>query len=110
MNLICDVIDSDPFTKGLIISFIKKTAGLKLKSDEHLHTDVLFADAALDGKEIVHRPYTQLVVISANENFVKSFFQGDITDFLYKPELSYDRFKQTVKKIEHLNALKIKDQ
>ncbi len=101
--LTCEVIDADPLSRQLILDFVMKTSGLQMKDDESSHADILFIDAELN-EEQLHKCHSQLVVISANEKFIHSLFQEEIADFLYKPELTYTRFKQAIERVRERNS------
>ena len=103
-QLSCIVLDKDTFLKKLLSSFISKTEGVTELSDADLSkADVLFVDAALyEGDYMLGlNPATQVVVVSANNIFIKALFDKEIADFLPKSEITYDKFLESVSKVRN---------
>lgn len=97
----CVVKETDAFSRELLEEFINKTEGLLLSNDLETNS-VIFIDPDQGEAEMVfsEKDNTQVVVVSANRNYVIPYFEYQITDFLFKPDLNYQRFLDTAKKIK----------
>ncbi|MFY0599013.1 MAG: hypothetical protein JXR03_05040 [Cyclobacteriaceae bacterium] len=99
-KLFCEVYDNDRFSKELILEFINKTEGIAVKNGSPEPADIIFAD--LDSNEpnmSFDRLQSQLIIISSDKKHIHSLFQDKITDYLHKPDLSYERFLVSIDKV-----------
>ena len=101
-ELRCGVRDSDIFSSELIAAFIERTQGVSFQEHTNLRNfdklDVLFVDADLseDGISSLIDSGPELVIISSNSKYIHRLFKNQIADYLFKPELSYDRFLESI--------------
>ncbi|MFK7954381.1 MAG: hypothetical protein AB8B73_16130 [Ekhidna sp.] len=106
----CLVYDEDKFTRELVLGFIKKTDGLiSISQQEASEADILFVDAAIyDGDyRLGLQKDTKIVIVSSNKQYIHSFFQNEIEDYLMKSELSLERFEMSIRKIRGIIEEKV---
>lgn len=101
-NLLCEVKDADQFAHQLILGFINQTNGLSLSDNAKDPVDILFIDDSISEIDsfLSDSFETETIVISSNNNFIHHLFKGKITDYLYKPNLTYTRFLESIRKVE----------
>ncbi|MEO9804192.1 MAG: hypothetical protein ABJF04_13130 [Reichenbachiella sp.] len=101
-ELYCEVHDEDRFSRELIIEFISKTPGISIITGISRPADIIFFDTNYgDPKQITEDNNAQLVVISSDYQDIHHLFQNHIVDYLYKPDLSYPRFRNTIDRIRN---------
>jgi two-component system, LytTR family, response regulator len=124
-KLNCIIVDDDEIDRLMALSFVKRFDNLNLIGTfesaeaaliaiENQPIDVLFLDIDmpdLNGLELrkqsMHIPVC-IYITSHPEHAVESF-ELDTLDFIVKP-LKFDRFAQTIKRIEEFMEIKLKAQ
>ncbi|WP_370087482.1 hypothetical protein [Ekhidna sp.] len=104
-DLKCVVYDEDKFTKELICNFIDQTEGISnMKPSDTDQADVVFIDTEFYGSafKLDKSPNQQVIVISSNPKYLRSFFQKEIADYLQKSEITYARFLKAIEKVTTL--------
>ena len=101
-ELKCIVYDEDKFTKGLITSFIDKIHGIQqVEINEALEADIVYVDASLVKENYLKnlKPDAQIIIVSSNQNYIHSFFQNEIAEYINKSEISYGRILKSIENV-----------
>lgn len=100
-TLSCLILDPNNFTSVLLEEFVEKTPELEILIDDingptpHL----VFVDSEYFNEDIFKKfESDSIIVISSEEELVRSYFKNDILDFVMKEDLSYNRFLSAVTK------------
>ncbi|MFY0606665.1 MAG: hypothetical protein JXR10_08120 [Cyclobacteriaceae bacterium] len=109
-ELTCKIIEHDRFYKELITEFIDQTEGLILAQDSDRSCDIVFADFRSNTDEKLDSLGAEyLVVISSDQGHIHSYFKNEITDYLFKPDLTFERFSKTIEKINAIRTASLID-
>ncbi|MCR9251177.1 MAG: hypothetical protein NXI20_12180 [bacterium] len=100
-TLSCLILDPNNFTSVLLEEFVEKTPELEILIDDInvSRPHLVFVDSEYYNEDIFRKfESDSIIVISSEEELVRSYFKNDILDFVMKEDLSYNRFLSAVTK------------